>query len=646
MPHVSGAVYEEENPGRAYDGRLLGRLVKRYVRPLWKLLLGVLVCLPAAAALELVQPYLMKVVVDEHLTNGRLEGLLPLCALFFSAVIGLTLVRFAETYWIMMLGQRVTYRIREQVFARVQDFPQSYFDRTPVGRLLTRMTSDVEVIQEMFSSGIVTVVGDVFLLVGIMGAMLWLNVKLALLTFMAIPVLLAVTFWVRPRIREAFRRVRAKLSEINSFLAEHLSGMTVVQLFRKEEASNRLFDGLADEYREQAHHAILYDVSLYAVVEATGAVVVAGLIWYGGGEILEGALTFGVLVAFLSYIQKFFSPLMDLSSKYTIMQSAMAALERIFNLLDEPADPMLGRNTGTHAIHDALPGGSASAMSVLPKELAPEGKGPAISFEDVSFSYDGNQPVLEGVSFRADPGETVALVGATGAGKSTCLKLLCRLYEFKQGRITLDGEDLREIPSRRLRSRIGMVMQDVFLFTGDIDRNIRLGDGFIEEERIRKVADEFDLWKIVRKFPDGFESSVRERGSNLSAGERQLLSLARAVVRRPEILLVDEATSNLDPSTEYEIQRVLSSVYGRTTTLVIAHRLSTVQRANRIVVLHKHHVREVGTHSELLAQGGIYARLYELQYRQQEMGLPSDGEPPGDSRPLSHPDARPEGIGS
>ncbi len=641
MPHVSGAVYEEKNPGRAYDGRLLRRLVKRYVRPLWKLLLGTLVCLPAAAALELVQPYLMKVVVDEHLTNGRLEGLLPLCVLFFSAVIGLTLVRFAQTYWIMMLGQRVTYRMREEVFARVQDFPQSYFDRTPVGRLLTRMTSDVEVIQEMFSSGIVTVVGDVFLLAGIMGAMLWLNVKLALLTFMAIPVLLGVTFWVRPRIREAFRRVRAKLSEINSFLAEHLSGMTVVQLFRKEEASNRLFDGLADEYREQAHHAILYDVSLYAVVEATGAVVVAGLIWYGGGEILEGALTFGVLVAFLGYIQKFFSPLMDLSSKYTIMQSAMAALERIFNLLDEPVEPVLGGNTGA----DAIPEGSASAVSVLPKEPTPEGKGPAISFEDVSFSYDGNQPVLEGVSFRADPGETVALVGATGAGKSTCLKLLCRLYELEQGRITLDGEDLREIPSRRLRSRIGMVMQDVFLFTGDIDRNIRLGDGFIEEESVRKVADELGLWKIVRKFPDGFESSVRERGSNLSAGERQLLSLARAVVRRPEILLVDEATSNLDPSTEYEIQRVLSSVYGRTTTLVVAHRLSTVQRANRIVVLHKRQVREVGTHSELLAQGGIYARLYELQYRRQEIGPPSDGEPSGDSRPLPHLDARPEGIG-
>ena len=617
MPHVSGAVYSEENPGKVYDGRLLSRLIKRYVIQHGRLLCAALTCLPLAALLELVQPYLLKVAVDEHLTNGRLDGLLGIAGLFLLTVALLALVRFAQTYTVMLLGQRVTHQLREELFARVQHLPQTYFDRTPVGRLLTRLTSDVEVIQEMFASRVVSVVGDVFLLVGIMGAMLWLNAPLALMTFAAIPVLLLFTFWVRPRIRDAFRQVRAKLSEINTFLAEHLSGMAIVQLFRKEKETGALFDELSGEYRRQAHQAILYDVILYALVEATGAIMVAGIIWYGGGRILEGVLTFGVLVAFLGYIHKFFSPLMDLSSKYTIMQAAMTALERIFNLLDEETDPALVGALGQASDFRAAVGPAPGSGDVS-KGLS-GGQAPAIVFEDVGFSYDGRQEVLSGVSFRAEPGETIALVGATGAGKSSCLKLLCRLYDPQLGRITMDGTDIREIPARDLRRRIGMVMQDIFLFSGDIYRNIRLGDESIDDETVRRAAEEVGVWEIIRKFPNGFESSVLERGSNLSAGERQLLSLARAVVRRPDVLLVDEATSNLDPSTEYEIQRVMGSTYGKTTTLVIAHRLSTVKRADRIVVLHKRRVREVGTHTELLALGGIYARLYALQYRQQEV---------------------------
>ncbi|MBI2880644.1 MAG: ABC transporter ATP-binding protein [Candidatus Tectomicrobia bacterium] len=599
------ALHAEEKLGRAYDGRLLARLMRGYVfGHHWRLLAGALVCLPLAALLELVQPYLLKVAVDDHLTKGRLEGLLPVALVFLLAVVLLAVVRFWQTYAVMLLGQRVTHRLREDLFSRVQDLPQSFFDRTPVGRLLTRLTSDVEAIQEMFASGAVSVVGDFFLLAGIMGAMLWLNAGLALLTFAAIPILLAFTFWVRPHIRDAFRQVRIKLSEINVFLQEHLSGMAVVQLFRKEGETGRLFEGLSGEYRRRAHQAILYDVSLYALVEATESIMVALIIWHAGGRILEGMLTLGVLVAFLGYIQKFFSPLMDLSSKYTIMQSAMTALERIFGLLDEKADPaLLGTGRGA-------PGGSAGRAE----------RGPAIAFEGVGFSYGGEPEVLRGVSFRAGPGETVALVGATGAGKSTCLKLLCRLYEAGRGRITLDGVDIREIPAREVRRRVGMVLQDVFLFSGDIRRNIRLGDESIDDETVRRVAEEVGVQGMVRRFPDGFESSVLERGGNLSAGERQLLSLARAVARRPEVLLVDEATSHLDPATEYETQRVLASLYGKTTTLVIAHRLSTVKRADWIVVLHKGEVREIGAHADLLAQGGIYARLYDLQYRQQENG--------------------------
>ena len=618
-PHPD-ALDAEENLGRAYDGELLRRLFKRYALRHPRLLAGALLCLPLAAFLELVQPYLLKVAVDDFFTTGRLEGLIPICAGFLLAVVLLALVRFWQMYTVMLLGQRVTHRLREELFGRVQDLSQSFFDRTPVGRLLTRLTSDVEVIQEMFASGVVSVVGDVFLLVGIMGAMLWLNAPLALITFTAIPILLVFTFWVRPHIRDAFRQVRAKLSEINVFLQEHLSGMSIVQLFRKEKETSRLFEGLSAEYRWRAHQAILYDVSLYALVEATGAVMVASIIWYGGGRILEGTLTFGVLVAFLGYIQKFFAPLMDISSKYTIMQAAMAALERIFNLLDENPDPALAATAGKASHEKALGVASPAARN---------GKGPAIVFEGVGFSYDGKQEVLSGVSFRAEPGETVALVGATGAGKSSCLKLLCRLYDVQEGRITLDGVDVREIPVRELRKRVGMAMQDIFLFSGDIYRNIRLGDESIDDEAVRKVAEEVGIWGMIHKFPNGFESSVLERGNNLSAGERQLLSLARAVVRRQDVLLVDEATSNLDPATEYEIQRVLGTLYGKTTTLVIAHRLSTVKRADRIVVLHKGRVREMGTHAELLAQGGIYARLYALQYRQQEG---ETAPPPGGGR--------------
>jgi ATP-binding cassette subfamily B protein len=389
--------------------------------------------------------------------------------------------------------------------------------------------------------------------------------------------------------------------------------MAIVQLFRKEEETGKLFEGLSGEYRRQAHQAILYDVSLYALVEATGAVMVATVLWYAGGRILQDALTFGVLVAFLGYIHKFFAPLMDLSSKYTIMQSAMAALERIFQLLDEDPDPAL-----------AAVGGSLHPKGGLHASASRDGKGPAIAFEEVDFAYGSGPDVLKGVSFRADPGETIALVGATGAGKSSCLKLLCRLYDVRRGRILVDGMDIGEISAREVRGRIGMVMQDVFLFAGDIYRNIRLGDETIDDETVRKTAGEVGVRDMIRKFPNGFDSNVQERGNNLSAGERQLLSLARAVVRRPEVLLVDEATSNLDPATEYEIQRMLGSLYGRTTTLVIAHRLSTVKRADRIVVLHKGRVREVGTHAELLAREGIYAKLYALQYRQQEFDTAPD----------------------
>ncbi len=612
MARLWQKISQDEQEGRAYDGHLIKRLLKGYVWRHRLLLTLILAIVPVAALVQLVPPYLLKVAIDDHITPGRGAGLGPLALIYLLATVAVAGVRFAQTYWLQLLGQRVTHRIRSSLFGHIQDLPQAFFDRNPVGRMLTRVTSDVEGVEEMFNSGVISILGDLFLLLGIMGAMLWLEPRIALITFSAIPVILVVTLWLRPKVRDTFRAVRARLSQLNAFFQEQICGVDVVQLFRKEEETYRDFEGLNRGYRGQCLRSIIFDGGLFALVEVAGAIMVAVILFYGGGEIIRGAVTFGVLVAFIEYIAKFFAPLMDLSAKYTIMQAAMAALERIFGLLDEPPDPALAGDTK--------------------KTQASDGKS-GISFEGVWFSYDGKEDVLRDVSFHVGPGETVALVGATGAGKSTLFKLLSRLYEIQRGRILLDGVDIRGIPAQKLRRRIGLAMQDIFLFSGDVARNIRLGDESLSDKDLEAVGATVGVDEFIRRFPGGYGEPIRERGHNLSAGERQLLSLARAVARSPEILLIDEATSNLDPSTEFYVQRALSRFFGKTTSLVIAHRLSTVKRADRIIVLHRGEVREMGAHEELLRMGGIYARLYNLQYKGQEPTPPKGGRGPVSATP-------------
>jgi ATP-binding cassette, subfamily B, multidrug efflux pump len=596
-----GGIYEDEIVGKAYDRRLLTRFL-RYLRPYRWLVVWSLLLLPPIAAAKLAQPWLLKIAIDSHITTGRMEGL-PLLSLgYFALILADGLLTYLEIYLLQYLGQRVMFDLRVELFAHIQRLSASFFDRTPTGGLVTRVTSDVEALGEMFTAGIISIVGDILVLVGIIGIMLWMNLKLSLVTFTVLPVLLYIVFAFRTRMRTAFREVRARLSNLNSFLAESIGGMTVVQLFNRQQTERREFTRLNASYRDANLPVITWDASLFAAVEALSSVAVGLIIWYGGGEIISGALTFGALVAFIQYIEKFFSPIRDLSAKYSIMQGAMAALERIFGLLDaeknSPSPPSpLPRGEG-----DSRPGEGIQ----LPIET--------IEFHDVWFAYNGEDFVLKGLNLTIRRGEKIALVGETGGGKTTVTRLLSRLYEVGRGKITINGTDIRTIPLPDLRKRIGVVLQEPFLFTGTVGYNISLGDagalGRAEEAAATVGADRF-----IRRLPGGFDEDVRERGSNFSMGERQLISFARAVAFDPEILVLDEATASVDTASERLIQEGLRGLLSGRTSLVVAHRLSTVRDADRIVVIHKGEKAEEGTHDELMALEGVYYRLYQLQFR-------------------------------
>ena len=518
---------------------------------------------------------------------------------------------YLEIYLLQFLGQKVMHDLRMELFTHVQRLSSSFFDRTPSGSLVTRLTSDVEALGEMFTAGIITIVGDLLVLVGIIGIMLWMNLKLSLVTFTVLPILIWTVFAFRRRMRTAFRDVRSRLSNLNSFLAESIGGMAVVQLFNREETERREFTRLNASYRDANLPVITWDASLYAVVEALSSVAVGLIIWYGGGEIISGALTFGALVAFIQYIEKFFSPIRDLSAKYSIMQGAMAALERIFGLLDaeKPSpspQPSPTRGEGEISLSPPLMEGGQGEGERSPIET--------IEFHDVWFAYNGEDFVLKGLNLTIRRGEKIALVGETGGGKTTVTRLLSRLYEVGRGEITINGTDIRTIPLPELRARIGVVLQEPFLFTGTVGYNISLGDagaiGRMEEAATIVGADRF-----IRRLPGNFDEEVRERGSNFSMGERQLISFARAVAFDPEILVLDEATASVDTASERLIQEGLRGLLSGRTSLVVAHRLSTVRDADRIVVIHKGEKAEEGTHDELMALEGVYYRLYQLQFR-------------------------------
>jgi ATP-binding cassette subfamily B protein len=580
----------EELLGKALDRALLQRIFG-YVWPYWRPLIIAVALLPVVSLCEIAQPYLLKRAIDEHIAVGRLAGLDHLGLLYLAALLGQYGAGFGQIYLTQVIGQRGMNDLRVRVHRHVLSLSAAFFDRTPVGRLMTRLTSDVEALNEMFASGIVSLLGDLIRLAFILVAIVGIDWRLALFSMASAPVLFAIAAFFRRWVRDAFREIRLKLARLNSFLQEHLSGIKVVQVFAREARVYGEFDVINVDYRRANARAITADAALYSIVEAVGAVAVAGLLWHGGRRVAGGTLTIGVLVAFVEYLGKFFAPIRDLSTKYTIMQQAMAAAERVFQLLD------------TNELDAPR----------TPAGVAPSVSGALIELEHVTFGYRPDRPVLNDVSLSVVAGETLAVVGATGAGKSTIIKLLPRLYDVQSGAIRVGGAEVRTLDVRALRRRIVVVSQDVFMFSGTLRSNIALGDPALSDERIWAAALRVGADRVIGSRPQGLDAPVLERGVNFSAGERQLCAFARALAHDPEILILDEATASVDPETERIIERGIGALQRGRTSIVIAHRLTTVQRATRIVVLHHGRVAEEGTHAALLAQGGIYARLYRLQ---------------------------------
>lgn len=614
--------HAEEVLGKAYDARLLRRLIG-YLRPYRAMAFIALALIVASSLLQLVGPLATAFAVDFFIRPAAgADDLVPRFARSFDEMAravdperGLALAAgvyltsilltfgalYAQAYVLQMMGQRIMADLRSQIFGHLQRLPVAEYDRNPVGRLVTRVTTDVDALNELFTAGLVSIFGDVVLFAGVVAVLFWLDWRLALVTFAILPLLLALTTWFKARARETYRQVRVKIARINAFLQEHITGMSVVQLFGRERSESERFRAINAEHRDANVRGIFYYAVFYPAVELITVLGLALVIWYGGGQVMRGALTIGALIAFLQYAQRFYQPLADLAEKYNILQSAMASSERIFRLLDTPND--------------------IRAPEAPFASERPDGR---VEFERVTFAYVPGEPVLRDVSFRVEPGETLAVVGHTGAGKSTLMNLLLRFYDVDQGSVTLDGVDVRRWDLERLRRAMGLVLQDVFLFSGTVAENIRLGAEDISEERLRWAAREVGALPFIERLALGFASPVRERGAGFSVGEKQLIAFARALAFDPRVLLLDEATSSIDTETEQKIQAALGRLLSGRTSIVIAHRLSTVQRADRILVLHKGEIREQGTHRHLLALGGVYARLHELQFRPETDAEPRD----------------------
>lgn len=579
------------------DPRIVRRLAA-YLAPYRRriaLAVGFLVVL---AGIEVAQPWLVKVAIDRHVATGDLAGLTGIAAVYLALLLLEAGVGAARTWVTNEIGQRAMHDLRERLFDKLQRLPVGWFDRTPLGRLVTRVTSDVEVLNDLFSSGVVALIGDVFMLSAVAVTMFALDARLAVIALAVVPLVALVSIVFRRRMRDAYREIRRRVAELNAFLQERVSGLVVVQLFRREEPSKARFGEVNRAVRDAEHRSIFQYALFYPLVELLGALSVALVIWYGGGRILAGGLTFGALVAFLQYAQKFFRPIRDMAEKFNLLQAAMAAGERLIGLLDEPVPE---------------PG-------VALAERLPEPAG-AIAFEDVWFRYEPDAWVLKGVSFEVPAGSKLALVGATGAGKSTIASLLCRFYEPTGGRVLLDGIDVRAYPEPELRRRVGLVLQDVFLFSGSVRDNLALGSDRIDERTMRDALAAIGAGGFVDALPSGLDTRVGERGRSLSTGQKQLVSFARALAWDPPVLVLDEATSSVDSESEALIEEAVGRLMAERTSVVIAHRLSTIRRVDRILVLHHGEVREEGTHEDLLAAGGLYARLYQLQYAS------GDGEP-------------------
>jgi ATP-binding cassette subfamily B protein len=614
--------------------------MRRLLGYLWPYRLQVVIALASiicASVLQLAQPYLMKVAIDRHIATGNLAGLDAIALGFLAILLGSFALEYLQTWVLQMTGQRIMYDMRLQIYGHLQRIDLQFYDRNPVGRLMTRVTTDVDVLNDLFTAGVVSIFGDIFTLVGIMIVLVAMDWRLALLAFSVLPLIVLVTQWFRTRVRESYRTVRIWIARINAFLQEHITGMATVQLFRRERRSFDRFDETNGAHRDANVESILYYAVFYPAIEVIGALAAALLIWFGGGWTMQGSLTLGSLVAFLLYSQRFFRPISDMSEKFNVLQAAMASSERIFKLLDTPVAITSGsgvRGSGFGTPTEILtPAWEAGVSRGEPRAPSPESRLPGqaavsggrgtgarghIVFDHVWFAYNGTDYVLKDVSFEVRPGERVGVVGATGAGKSTIINLLLRFYDVTRGRILVDGVDVRELQLDALRRLFSLVLQDVYLFSGTIAENIRLGNAAITDEVVRQSAATVHADRFIDRLPLGYDSPVAERGATLSVGQKQLLSFARALAFDPKILVLDEATSSVDTETEMLIRDALHVLMAGRTTIAIAHRLSTIQDMDKILVLHRGELRESGSHQELLAERGLYFKLYQLQYKDQE----------------------------
>ena len=654
---------EEEVLGKAYDSRLMKRLL-RYLRP-YRWQVGVaLVSIVLKAAADVLGPFLTMVAIDRYLAPshqtatwlGRwlsprpLTGIAQIAAIYVGLITFSFLLEYLQTYFMQWAGQMVMFDLRSEIFRHLQRMHIGFYDKNPVGRLVTRVTTDVDALNEMFTSGVVSIFEDIFVLMGILAIMLSVNWKLALITFAVLPFIFWATKMFRDRVRDSYRRIRVAIARINAHMQENVSGMMVLQLFNREQKAFDTFSEVNAQHMDAYKDAIMAHAVYYPVVEILSSIAIACVIWFGGHDVLQhwqvaqlqvgfnwktlltfhvarNVTTLGVLVAFMQYAQRFFRPIQDLSEKYNILQSAMAAAERVFKLLDTPAEI-------TEATITKIPDGPGRiefdhvwfAYRMVPAdgngtkaELRSAGRAGAPV--PTRSSEAAGQPdwVLRDVSFTIEPGETVAIVGHTGAGKTTLISLLLRFYDVQRGAIRIDGVDIKEMPLVELRRRFGVVLQDPFLFTGTIEGNIKLGTDWITDEQVRQAAEDVNLADFIHNLPNAYREEVRERGSTLSTGQKQLISFARALAHSPKILILDEATSSVDTETEFKVRDALGKMVEGRTSIIIAHRLSTIQRADKILVMHKAQLREMGTHQQLLAQRGIYYKLYQLQYKDQEI---------------------------
>jgi ATP-binding cassette subfamily B protein len=600
---------EEEVLGKAYDVRLMRRLMG-YMRPYRALVGFSLLFLLAESVLQVLNPLLTRLAVDKYIRPGAhplstpIEAWLPadpwsgltrVALLYLLVLAGTFVTEFAQMCLMQWTGQLAMFDLRKQLMEHLQGLDLAFYDRNPVGRLVTRVTTDVDVLNDLFASGLVTILGDLLVLGFIVGIMYRLSPPLTGTLMAAMPVVICATLIFRRSVTQSYRRIRVAIAKINSYLQEHVTGIVVLQLFNRERRSGREFELVNREHMDAYKDAITAYGWFYPVVEFTSMLALAAILTYGGLRIERGRLSLGILVAFLQYGLRFFRPIQDLSEKYNILQGAMASAERIFKLLDTKAT----------ILPPAEPRPAPDAIA-------------AIEFDHVWFAYKGDDWVLQDVSFTIAPNETIAVVGHTGAGKTTLIALLLRFYDVKKGRIRIGGIDIRELDPLDLRRQFGVVLQDPFLFTGTIEENIRLGTERIRAEEVEAAAGQVNVLEFIRGLPDGFRHAIRERGSGLSTGQKQLIGFARALAHNPRYLILDEATSSVDTDTEFRVRAALVRMVEGRTSIVIAHRLSTIQRADRILVMHKGRLREIGTHQELLAQRGIYWKLYQLQYKDQE----------------------------